>query len=50
MAEVVPTTIRGLLLHDARICEANRISATSEAGPSYGTPIPEATPRARLEV
>ena len=50
MAEVVPTTIRGLLLHDARICEANRISATSKAGPSYGTPIPEATPRARMEV
>ena len=47
--EYVPESLRGLLLHDARICEANRISTTSEASPSYDTPTAEDTPRARLE-
>lgn len=50
MPEVVPDhALRGLLLHDARFCEANRLSATSEADPSYGTPAPQANERARLE-
>lgn len=49
MAEYVPESLRGLLLHDARICEANRISTTSSASPSYDTPTAEDTPRARLE-
>lgn len=50
MSEVVPThALRGLLLHDARICEANRISATSEASPSYATPAPQGEERARME-
>ena len=49
MAEYIPTALRGLLLHDARICEANRITTTSSAGPSYGTAAPDGTPRARVE-
>ena len=49
MAEVVPTVLRGLLLHDARICEENRITTTTAAGPSFGTAIPDGTPRARME-
>ncbi|MBU6364779.1 MAG: glycoside hydrolase [Gemmatimonadetes bacterium] len=50
MPEVVPThALRGLLLHDARFCEANRISATSQADPFYGTPAPQAAELARLE-
>ena len=34
MSEIVPDRIRGLLLHDPRFCESNRVLTTTEAAPA----------------
>ena len=50
MSEIVPDRIRGLLLHDPRFCEANRVLTTTEAAPTFSTPAASGcVPRARLE-